>query len=76
LLFFVSTFVAASMPVQGLERLQAIIDGQTVREAIAISYYGPEGDPVSALMVKVTGVSGAAQFVIDPANSQGCRNGE
>ncbi len=69
-------FAFMAMPVLGLETLQVTIDGRPVQESITMPYSGPEGDPVSALAVKVTGVSGAVRFVIDPADSQGCKNGE
>lgn len=72
----ISIFAVMAMPVLGLETLQVTIDGQPVRESITMPYSGPEGYPVSALTVKVTGVSGAVRFVIDPEDSQGCKNGE
>lgn len=72
----ISIFAVMAMPVLGLETLQVTIDGQPVRESITMPYSGPEGNPISALTVKVTGVSGAVRFVIDPADSQGCKNGE
>ncbi|NMC09413.1 MAG: hypothetical protein GYA39_00315 [Methanothrix sp.] len=68
--------VALATPVQGSERLQVAVDGKTVGDSISMPYSGPEGDPVSALQVEVSGVSGTVRFVIVPAGSDGCRGGE
>lgn len=62
--------------VQGSEMLQVTVDGRPVGDSIAMPYSGPEGDPVSALKVEVSGVSGPVRFAIDPAGADGCRGGE
>ncbi|MDM7934430.1 MAG: discoidin domain-containing protein [Methanothrix sp.] len=62
--------------VQGSEMLKVTVDGRPVGDSIAMPYSGPEGDPVSALKVEVSGVSGPVRFAIDPAGADGCKGGE